>query len=71
MRFPGGGPSVVVSTMGILRFHRDTKEMYLKSYHPGVTIEQIKANTGWDLKIADDVKETERTAPELIRILRE
>ena len=28
--FPGGGPSVVVSTMGILRFHRETKEMYLR-----------------------------------------
>jgi glutaconate CoA-transferase subunit B len=71
MGFPGGGPSVVVSTMGILRFHRDTKEMYLESYHPGVTIEQIKENTGWDLMIADDVKETERPLPELIRILRE
>ena len=71
MGFPGGGPSVVVSTMGILRFHRDTKEMYLESYHPGVTIEQIKANTGWDLMIADDVRETERPSPELIRILRE
>lgn len=71
MGFPGGGPSVVVSTMGILRFHRDTKEMYLESYHPGVTIEQIKANTGWDLMIADDVRETERPSPELIRMLRE
>jgi glutaconate CoA-transferase, subunit B len=71
MGFPGGGPSVVVSTMGILRFHKETKEMYLESYHPGVTIEQIKANTGWDLKIADDVRETERPSPELIRMLRE
>lgn len=71
MGFPGGGPSVVVSTMGILRFHPDTKEMYLESYHPGVTIEQIKANTGWNLQIAGDVRETERPSAELIRILRE
>jgi len=71
MEFPGGGPSVVVSTMGILRFHRETKEMYLESYHPGVTVEQIKATTGWDIMIARDVKETERPSPDLIRILRE
>lgn len=71
MGFSGGGPSVVVSTLGILRFHPKTKEMYLASYHPGVTIEQIKDNTGWDLVVAKDVKETERPDPELIRILRE
>jgi len=71
MGFLGGGPSVVVSTLGILRFHPQTKEMYLASYHPGVTIEQIKDNTGWDLIVAGDVKETERPDPELIRILRE
>lgn len=71
MGFPGEGPSVVVSTMGILRFHRETKEMYLESYHPGVTIEQIMAATGWNIMVADDVKETERPSPELIRILRE
>jgi len=71
MNFPGNGPSVVVSTMGILRFHPQTKEMYLESYHPGVTIEAIKENTGWDLMIADDVKETESPTPEQVRLLRE
>ena len=69
--FPGRGPSVVVSTMGILRFHDETKEMYLESYHPGVTINQIKQNTGWDLIIAANVKETEKPDLESIRILRE
>ncbi|MCX7817462.1 MAG: ketoacid-CoA transferase [Syntrophales bacterium] len=68
---PGGGPSVVISTLGVLRFHPETREMYLESYHPGVTVEEIKAATGWDLKIADDVKETEHPDEELIRILRE
>jgi glutaconate CoA-transferase subunit B len=71
LSLPGGGPSVVVSTMGILRFHPETKEMYLESHHPGVTIERIKKNTGWDLQVADHVRETERPTRELIRILRE
>jgi glutaconate CoA-transferase, subunit B len=69
--FTGDGPNVVISTLGILRFDPETKEMYLVSYHPGVTIEQIKENTGWDLKVAGDVHETEHPDPELIRVLRE
>jgi glutaconate CoA-transferase subunit B len=69
--FFGGGPSVVISTLGILRFDPDTKEMYLDSYHSGVTVDQIKENTGWDLKVAKDVHETKRPSEELIRILRE
>jgi glutaconate CoA-transferase, subunit B len=69
--FFGSGPTAVISTLGILRFDPDTREMYLESYHPGVTVEQIKENTGWKLKISPTVRETERPNPELIRILRE
>jgi glutaconate CoA-transferase subunit B len=69
--FFGKGPSAVISTLAVLRFDPETKEMYLASYHPGITVAQIKENTGWDLKIAADVHETERPSPELIRILRE
>ena len=69
--FFGGGPSVVISTMGIMRFESETKEMYLESYHPGVSVDQIRENTGWDLKVAPNVHETERPSSELIRILRE
>jgi glutaconate CoA-transferase subunit B len=57
--------------MGIMRFDSETREMYLASYHPGVTIEQIKENTGWDLKVARDVHETEHPDPAMIRILRD
>ena len=69
--FIGGGPSVVISNMGIMRFDSETREMYLASFHPGVTIEQIKENTVWDIKVAKDVHETEHPDPELIRILRD
>ena len=69
--FPGDGPSIVISNLGILRFHPDTKEMYVESLHPGVTVETIKENTGWDLKIADALQETPVPTREEIRILRE
>ncbi len=71
MGFYGNGPSVVVSTLGILRFDPVTKEMYLASNHPGISIQTIKDNTGWDLKIAPDIHETEPPTPEQIRMLRE
>jgi glutaconate CoA-transferase subunit B len=67
---PRGGPVAVVSTMGVLRFDERTKEMYLDTYHPGVTIDQIKENTGWDLKISPNVHQTEPPTDEEIRIIR-
>ena len=66
-----GGPSAVVTTMGVLRFDDATKEMRLDSYHPGVSIAQIKENTGWDLKISPSLKETEPPTEDQITLLRE
>ena len=65
-----GGPSAVITTMGVLRFDAETKEMYLASYHPGVSVDQIKQNTGWDLKISPKVGETEPPTVEEVNILR-
>jgi glutaconate CoA-transferase subunit B len=65
-----GGPTAVITTMGVLRFDAKTKEMYLSSYHPGVSIDQIKQNTGWDLKISPDVRETEPPTVKQVEILR-
>jgi glutaconate CoA-transferase subunit B len=65
-----GGPAAVITTMGVLRFDEKTREMYLSSYHPGVSIDQIKQNTGWNLKISPDVRETEPPTVEQVEILR-
>jgi glutaconate CoA-transferase subunit B len=45
-----------------LGFQKNSKEMYLASYHPGVAVEEVRANTGWDLLVADDV--TRRCLPQ-------
>ncbi len=44
-----GGPSVVVTTKGVMRFYPDTKEMYLASYHPGLTARAVADDTGFPL----------------------
>lgn len=69
--FPGKGPVKVVTNLGVFRFDETTKEMYIASYHPGVTIEKIKENTGWDIKCGDQVTETEPPTVEQIKLLRE
>jgi glutaconate CoA-transferase subunit B len=68
---PRGGPAAVITTLGVLRFHPETKEMVLATTHPGVTVEQLLANTGWPLLLADEVGTTAApTAAELAIIRR-
>ncbi len=51
------GPSALITTMGVLRFG-DDGEAYLASIHPGVGLEAVLANTGWKLRVAEDLKVT-------------
>jgi len=55
---PRGGPCTVITNLGILRFDPDTREMILTSIHPGVTVEEILANTGWRLCMAPKIART-------------
>ena len=66
----GGGPSVVVSTMAVYRFDDLTKEMVLAEYFPGYSIEKVRANCSFDLKVAPEVKETEPPTEGEIALLR-
>jgi glutaconate CoA-transferase subunit B len=52
MGLPRGGPSGVITTLGIFRFDPDTCEMVLTSLHPGVSVEEVRSNTGWPLRIS-------------------
>jgi glutaconate CoA-transferase, subunit B len=54
----GGGPMCVISSMGIFSFEPESREMILASNHPGVSVEEIKKETGWPLRIARDIYET-------------
>lgn len=70
--YPGNGPAVIITNMAIFRFDEKTKEAYLDSVHPGVTIEDVKKEVSWDLKVSPDVKTTPpptREEADIIRIL--
>jgi glutaconate CoA-transferase subunit B len=58
MGLPRGGPATVITTLGVLRFDSETREMVLATTHPGVTVDDVLANTGWPLRVAADVTET-------------
>jgi len=67
---PRGGPSAIITTLGILRFD-ERGEAYLASYHPFTTVDEVRANTGWALNVAPDVHPTPPPTEEELRIIRE
>lgn len=65
-----GGPIAVVTNLGVMKFDPDTKAMYLAEYFPGVTVEQIRENTGFVLDTSK-AQETKAPTDNELRILRE
>jgi glutaconate CoA-transferase, subunit B len=68
---PRGGPAAVITTLAVLGFTGDTHEMELRSWHPGSSAEAVRANTGWDLRLAPDAHETLPPSDDELRIIRE
>jgi len=54
----GGGPAAIITTLCVLRFPEDGGEAYLSSVHPGHTVEEVRAETGWDLKVTARLQDT-------------
>ena len=65
------GPSIIITNKALLRFNEQTKEAYLASYHPGNSVEEVLELTPWDLKVSNDVHETEPPRAEELKALRE
>ena len=66
----GTGPHRVITDIGILDFHPETKRMRLISLHPGRTVEGVRAATGFELLIADELANTPAPTDEQLHILR-
>jgi len=62
---PRGGPAAVITSKAVLHFG-DDGEAYLASTHPGVSVEDVLRNTGWPLRVSEEVTTTsEPTSEEL------
>ena len=65
------GPEIVITDLCVMDFEPVSKRMRLKSLHPGVSVEEVQAQTGFELVIPDSVPETPPPTDEQIRLLRE
>jgi glutaconate CoA-transferase subunit B len=65
----GGGPAAVVTDLGILEPDTDG-ELVLAALHPGVEASRAEQNTGWPLRRAPSVRQTDPVTPQEIDILR-
>jgi len=68
---PRGGPAKVITTLGIFGFDPNTCEMVLEAVHPDVTVDEVKADTGWPLKVAGDLMPTPTPTKEELDRLRQ
>jgi glutaconate CoA-transferase, subunit B len=65
-----GGPAAVITTKAVLRFGEDG-EAFLSSTHPGVEVEDVVRNTGWTLRVADEVRSTPQPSAGELKAIRE
>ena len=66
----GGAVLAVVTDLGILE-PDENGELVLTALHPDISVEQAVQNTGWELKIASNLRTTEAPSTEELHILRE
>jgi len=64
-------PKAVITDLGVLEPDPETKELTLTRLHPGCTVEQAREATGWELRVAADLKTTEAPTADELRALRE
>jgi glutaconate CoA-transferase subunit B len=67
---PGDGPAAVITTLGVLRFDAVTKEMVLASRHPGASLDAVRAETGWPLRVVHGVTETPPPSAAALALIR-
>jgi acyl CoA:acetate/3-ketoacid CoA transferase alpha subunit/acyl CoA:acetate/3-ketoacid CoA transferase beta subunit len=64
------GPELIVTNLAVLDFCPDTLRMRLQSVHPGVTVERVVANTGFDLIVPTSVPDTPLPSADELSLLR-
>jgi glutaconate CoA-transferase subunit B len=66
----GRGPSVVVTDLAIWHFD-ESGEMRVDSLHPGATIDEVRAATGWEPRVSGSLATTPAPTTDELRLIRE
>ncbi|MYR42760.1 CoA-transferase [Streptomyces sp. SID5910] len=61
----------VITDLGVFDFETPDRTMRVRSLHPGVTVEDVVAATGFALTVPDDVPYTREPTAEELRLIRE
>jgi glutaconate CoA-transferase subunit B len=62
---------LVVTNLAVLDFHGIRNALRIRSLHPGVTVDTVREQTGFDLFVAEDCAETPAPTAEQLRLIRE
>ena len=65
------GPTMLVTDLCIMRPDPETNEMVVTSLHPGIARDDVGRNTGWPVRFADTVTETEPPSVGELEVLRD
>jgi glutaconate CoA-transferase, subunit B len=66
----GNGPVRVITDLGVLEPDPSSCELTLTAVHPGVCVDDVGENTGWDLAVADDIGTTDLPTRDELETLR-
>jgi len=68
---PEGGPYKIVTDLGVMGFEEKTKAMMIDSLHPGVDVDMVLSETGFELIVPSEIGSTEPPTETELRILRD
>ncbi len=66
----GKGPSAVITDLCIMRPDPTSRELTVTDLHPGITANDVRRNTGWPIKFAESVSETDSPTALELEVLR-
>jgi glutaconate CoA-transferase subunit B len=67
---PGAGPVRVVTDKAILDADPESGELVLAALYPGVTVEEVRAGVGWELRCRDTLDQVGPPTPAELELLR-
>jgi glutaconate CoA-transferase subunit B len=67
---PGTGPYRVITDLAVLGFHEQTRRMEVHSLHPGITLDQVRQATGFELGVREPLGTTPAPTAHELAILR-
>jgi len=70
MGVPGDGPQLVITDMALFDFANPEREMQLSALHPGVTLNEVRAEVGWPLRVAATIASTPAPTAEELHMIR-